>query len=413
MLTGHTTLYNQTVNYDLTLYNSHLSRASLTAPFTGATGAFLDIRLSGYGYSRKTRLKGGFWEAVVNLSTHPPDGIEPVEADKLIEIFYSKLGLHLEESVIGVGNSSTWVGYLHEAYLSTANSQMVTTYDNLANKLIVVDGSCNVLDTVQNDESILQYGVVEKLVDVSKLSDTGLNISTYLNTQLRNTAWVNPEYVGRIAPTQVLTLQLRFRGYMFTSGFKYFINSYVDTPASTVLADVVNNSDYLTVNDVETNNLLITNDYCENGFKALLDLVEGGSLTNPIWGLEVTPEKGVNFRAVDTTTPKYFINLNGTWVDKVGNDIGISPRLVTPAVIEDTFYPVPINEPNSIYPKANIYLANQVGVRANGTLEWSTEDFYEELTHLHILTEAKEAYNNNLPDSFIGLNGKPEDFIGA
>lgn len=417
MLTGNTPLQNQAVNFDLTLFDSLLSRENLLDPVKQTSNAYLDILPYAYGWNRKIRRLGGFWEGVFNMSTNPPVGYQPIDRETALEIFYSKLGLHLEEREAGEGNLPTWQGYIHEIYLSTANSQRVRSYDTLANRLLIVDSSnCTIIDTLDNEESILRYGLIEKIVDVSKLSDTGTNISDYLNQQLKTCSWAYPNFVSRIASTADITLQIRVRGYIFTSAFKYFIQSFIDTPIIDAVTAIINNSDYLTLNDLEDNQLLITNDYCENGLKALIDLVNLGSVNNPLWTINAYNDRGINYNQLDPTTPTYYINLDGTWADRQGGNIAVNPRRLQPAIVEDTFYPILNDEPNNLFTKSNVFLAEQISVRPDNTPEYTTNSLFDEVEDIHVISEAKQAFKGksfSLEGVKYGLNGFSDYFTGA
>lgn len=410
-------LSNQAVNdFDLTLYDSRLSKDNLLDPIKTSSGIYLDVTQYAYGWNRKIRRIGGMWEGSFNLSTNPPAGIQPIDRAIALEIFYSKLGLHVEERVPNEGDTPTFEGYIHDVYLSTANSQRIRSYDELANRLIVVDGSCNVTDVIENEQSILRYGAIEKIVDVSQLSTTGTNITDYLTQLLRSTSWVRPNFVGRIASTSDITLQIRIRGYIFTSAFRYYINSFVDTPVSTVVNDIFTSLDYLVPGIINTNSLLITNDYCDNAMKILTMLTELGSLNNPLWVLSLNNYNRLNYDELDISKPQYYITFDGRWTNTQNSDVAVNARRITPGIVEDTMFPVFKDEPNSVFLKSNVFLAEQIGVRPNGSPEWSTNDIFDEVEDIHILSEAKQAFNTesfDLDGIEGGLNGLPNSFIGV
>lgn len=376
--------------YSLVIKESILSRDELTDPVKVDSAVLADVSLMAFDWNRFTVRKGGFWEGSFILSTDPPEGVLPTSRDLILELFYEKLGAHVQELGIAEDNDPSWEGYIHEMTLAASNTVRIRTYDDLANSLLVVNNG-GIVGTLQDNDSILRFGEVQKIVDAKRIANVGSNILNYLQAYLGNHAWGKPQFLTTIEPTEELTLEITVRGYIQTAAFKYLITTYTNANWNTVLNTVFGACDYLELLRTERNGTLITAEYEDNLLAIILELLGMGTPPKPFWKGICSVKRKVTVEPVFTAVPDYYIGSNGQWTDSPGNDIKIAARQVLPGVVEDTFFPFKSLETANTFGFTNTFYASRVGVDAEGKLQFSTENAYAEIEHVRLVYSAKRS----------------------
>lgn len=367
-------------DYTLVIKESILARTLLTDPFAADSALLADITRRAYGWERFSVRKGGFWEGSFTLSTAPPEGYEPTSPDLIGLIFYEKLGAHIQELSVGEGNLPTWEGYVHEMTLAASNTVRVRSYDSLANKLIVVNGT-TVITTRSDNESILKYGEVQRIEKADMIDQTLSNLEDHLDGILEESATGKPEFLTTIQPTAVITLEVTVRGYIHTAAFKYLIASYNNQLWASVLSFTMLECDYLTLDRIDLNLTRITGDYADNCLKILISLASMGVPLTPFWRLFCLGGRKVSLEGVNTLEPDYYLAANGDWTDKPGNALNLAPRSVLPGMVEDTFFPFKASETVN---STNTFYVSRIGVDESGTLLPSTENPFEEIEQVKV-----------------------------
>lgn len=402
---------------NLHLFESLLSRANLTDPFPTSGAHRLNVEEYTEDWSRSIVRNGGFWQGKFTLSTEDRDDADPLDKSEIEDLFYNGLGLHLEEEDAG---SVSWEGYVHEVYLSTGNSQMMRSYNDINNHLTAVDNDGNILAISENIDSQLRYGKICKEIKVktNKCFDSTSTIQEQLDNLLAKTAYPYTKHVSRIAATTESKLEVRVCGYAHTLAWqpacleiKDVFGTTIDTqrlidyiaewrdsnlfnPAPLLgsaieLTDLVRylveNSPHISEGNIEVSNQLINGEYCDTALSIFDDLIELGGLSPtgslaPYWRWYVGIGRYLYWERINTETPEYLIQGTGEWSASDGSVI--SPWRMWPATVDDMAFPTTTAEQGSVFPRSTMFYVDEVTVtQRNGTPDgspsWRSEKLEE------------------------------------
>ena len=108
----------------------------------------MDLTKIALAWQRKIRLQGGYWQATFRVEA-------PLAT--LMDYFYTWLGMHIEESVLG---ARSWEGMIYEMTLNTPNASRMKSLDNVYNHVRVKynDGADKITAAVLTQASIDKYG---------------------------------------------------------------------------------------------------------------------------------------------------------------------------------------------------------------------------------------------------------------
>jgi len=303
--------------YGLYLYDGDLSLINITS-------MALD-------WKRSIRAAGGYWLGSFSLSS------ESMRRDELIWWYNHYLGKRIVEESVGI---LSWEGLIYEMSLTLDGIQYRRTLDKewFHNKVKVFYRDAGVQASTgwaENTDSSDEYGEIQYIDTISEA--VAAAATALRDTRLADFAFPRSRMVGGLEfggqPREWAAdnLQITVAGYVATMNWRYRESSIAATAASTAIADLVDDSEFVLAGVIDTNSMNVDMDCTtpQRLWDAIEDIISQGDASGNRWVGGVYQDRKFNYNQAATEV-EYYIR-NGILMDRGGSRV--IPSLLKPDFI--------------------------------------------------------------------------------
>lgn len=261
---------------------------------------------------------------------------DDVGREDLIQWFNYYLGNQIKELTTGL---VSWEGLIYEMTLTLDGVQYRRTLDkewfhNRVKILYRNAGAQAETAWSENTDSSDEYGEMNY---IDTISEATVAAATALrDTRLTDFAFPRSRMTGGLqfgleSQAEVDSLQVVVAGYAFTLNWRYRESSIAATAASTAIADLVDDSEFVTAGIIDTNSLSVDVDCTtpQRLWDAIEDLIVQGDASGNRWVGGVYEDREFDYNQAATEV-EYYVR-SGSLVDK--GAMPVVPSLLKPDFI--------------------------------------------------------------------------------